>query len=79
MSSGLPYEFRTTVVRELHTKESIEELCAWISGADKYYLQCFMDSGDIIEDGLTAYSEPEMEELLEVARKHILHAELRGI
>ena len=79
MSSGLPYEFRTTVVRELHTKESIDALCQWIKGTPKYYLQSFKDSGDLIEDGFSAYSEEEMRELLAIAQKHIPSAELRGI
>lgn len=79
MSSGIPYEFRTTIVRELHTKESIGELCEWINGAEKYYLQGFKDSGDLIESGYSAYSEDEMRELCEIARKYIPTAELRGI
>lgn len=79
MSSGIPYEFRTTVVRELHTKESIASLCEWISGAQKYYLQCFTDSGDLIGEGFSAYSEEEMLELLEIAKKYIPQAQLRGI
>ena len=79
MSSGIPYEFRTTVVRELHNAESIKELCSWISGARKYYLQSFKDSGDLIENGLSAYSEEEMRSLLAVAKEILPVAELRGV
>ena len=79
MSCGLDYEFRTTVVRELHTKESITELCEWIKGAKKYYLQGFKDSGDLIENGYSAYSEPELEELLSIARIYIPTAQIRGV
>ena len=79
MNSGIPYEFRTTVVRELHTKESIEALCKWIAGAERYYLQGFIDSGDLIGNGFSAYSADEMGELLEIAKKYIPSAELRGI
>ena len=79
MNSGIPYEFRTTVVRELHSKESIDSLCRWIAGAERYYMQGFIDSGDLLGDGLSAYSTAEMEELLQIARVHIPTAELRGI
>ncbi len=79
MTSGIPYEFRTTVVKELHTKESITELCQWIHGAENYYLQCFKDSGDLIADGYSAYTEDEMQELLLIAKKYIPKAQLRGI
>ena len=79
MNCGIDYEFRTTVVRQLHTKESIDELCRHISGAKRYYLQVFADSGDLISDGLSAYSEEEMRELLEIAKVHVPSAQLRGI
>ena len=79
MNAGIPYEFRTTVVRELHTKESIRELSVWISGATHYYLQSFKDSGDLISDGLSAYTDAEMEELLEIAKEYVPSAQLRGI
>ena len=79
MSCGIPYEFRTTVVKELHSKESIESLCQWISGAKQYFLQGFIDSGDIIDVGYSAYSAEEMTEFLEIAKKYIPSAALRGI
>lgn len=79
MNSGVPYEFRTTVVRELHTAESIAELCEWIKGAKKYYLQSFKESSNLIEEGYSAYSENEMRELLQIAKAIIPSAELRGI
>ena len=79
MSSGLPYEFRTTVVKELHTPESIDALCRWIVGANRYYLQGFIDSGDTIEKGFSAYSAEEMTNLLEIAKRYVPTAELRGI
>ena len=79
MSSGIQYEFRTTVVKELHDTEDIEALAKTISGAEGYYLQKFTDSGDILESGYSAYSDEEMEKLLEVAKKWIPNASLRGV
>ena len=79
MNAGIPYEFRTTVVRELHSKERIEALAKEISGAERFFLQTFTDSGDLIGQGLSAYSASEMEELLGVAKRYIPSAELRGI
>jgi pyruvate formate lyase activating enzyme len=35
------YEFRTTVVPQVHTKEDIIEMAKWLSPARKYYLQNF--------------------------------------
>ena len=78
-SASVPYEFRTTVVRELHTKESVRALAEWIAGADRYFLQGFIDSGDLIENNYSAYSEAEMRELLAIARVYVPTAELRGV
>lgn len=77
--SNVEHEFRTTVVRELHTKEDIIEIAKWISDAKKYYLQSFKDSGDILSDGLTSYSENEMKEILANAKQFNPNTLLRGI
>ena len=80
MSNKVDYEFRTTVVKGLHTKESISELSCWIAGAKRYFLQGFKDSGDLLSPAnLGAFSEDEMTELLEITQKHIPNAALRGI
>ena len=51
----------------------------WIEGADKYYLQQFVDSGDLIQDGLHGYNKDIMNQALEVVKKSVQMAELRGL
>ena len=41
MNSGVPYEFRTTVVPSIHESEDFLEIGKWIAGAQNYYLQAF--------------------------------------
>lgn len=72
------YEFRTTVVRELHTAEDFDAIGRWIRGARAYFLQPFKDSGDIIEDGFSSYSKAEIEAILERVRAYIPNAQIRG-
>ncbi len=79
MSKAPDYEFRTTVVRELHTQEDIEKIAQWLIGTKKYFLQTYVDSGDILCEGYTAYNESEMLEILEKARKILPCTALRGI
>lgn len=38
-NSGLPYEFRTTVVPGFHTEKDFLEIAAWLKGSKKYFLQ----------------------------------------
>ncbi|MBQ8140770.1 MAG: anaerobic ribonucleoside-triphosphate reductase activating protein [Clostridia bacterium] len=75
----IPYEFRTTIVRELHSLKDIEDAAKWIEGASRYFLQSFKDSGDVISSGLSAYSPEELRKILDAVRKAIPSAELRGV
>lgn len=79
MEGNIPYEFRTTVVREFHQKSDFEQIGLWIRGADKYYLQQFKDSGNLIRSGLRAYDESVLSQALEVVRKYVPNAQLRGL
>ena len=79
MSGKVPFEFRTTVVREFHKREDFEEIGRWLKGAPRYYLQGFVDSGDVIQPGLRAYTKEIMDQALEIVRKYSPQAELRGV
>jgi len=75
----VPYEFRTTVVEEYHSEEDFEIIGKILSGCEKYFLQQFKDSGDLIGEGLNAPDKAKMLKMLEVTRKFIPSAELRGL
>ena len=76
---GIDHEFRTTVVRELHTAEDLIEIAEWIGPDQKYYLQQYMDSENIIQRGFTAYDAAEMEELKQTVAPLVPAVELRGV
>ncbi len=78
-SSGIEHEFRTTVVRELHSIEDIIAIGHWIMGEERYFLQQFVDSGEVMEQGLSAPSDEQMHEFLNAEREFIPGAELRGL
>lgn len=77
------YEFRTTAVASLHQPKDFESIASWISQAAspdaKYFIQCFRDSGDTIEQGLSALDENTLEASKNAALTHLKHVELRGI
>ena len=73
------YEFRTTVVPEFHTAKDLEELAKMIEGDSPYFLQQFVDSGCVIESNLHAYAPGAMRELLEIVKKYVTNAQLRGV
>ena len=80
MECGIDYEFRTTVVKGIHTEESLLGAAEWIAGAKEYYLQQFKDSGDVIAiDGLSAYDEKEMHALADAVAQFVPSVKVRGV
>ena len=75
----VPYEFRTTVVKNYHLKENFELIGQWLVGAEKYFLQNFVDSGDLINSKTKGCSKEEMEEFLQTVQKYVPTAKLRGL
>ena len=77
----VPYEFRTTVVKGLHTLEEFEQIGKWLEGADKYFLQSYQESENLLDSaaGFGAFSEQELEKMAEKARKYIARVEVRGV
>jgi pyruvate formate lyase activating enzyme len=78
-SSTIDYEFRTTVVKELHSDRNFVEIGKWIQGARKYFLQSYIDSGNTIQSGFSAYSKPELEHFKTLVEPYVNTVEIRGI
>ncbi len=79
MEGHVPYEFRTTVVKGLHSAEDFRDIAQWLSGCSRYFLQGFVDSGNVLENGFSAFSRKELEEFLTIVKPAILTAEIRGV
>lgn len=74
----ITFEFRTTVVKGLHTAETLIELARTI-GEDPWFLQQFKDSGSIICPGLEPIPDNEMKEILKAVLPFAPSAALRGV
>ena len=77
-SSGVEHEFRTTVVRGIHTQADFEAIGQWLEGAERYFLQPFRDSGDILSPGCVGFSHDELALFLRTVQAYIPAAALRG-
>ena len=77
-NSAIDYEFRTTIVDELHDVEDIAKIAMLIKGAKHYYLQKYRDSEGVIKKGYHAPSNDKLNEMLKVALKYVETAEIRG-
>lgn len=78
-TNAVPYEFRTTVVSQLHTGQDFVEIGQWIQGAPAYFLQNFVDSGDLIQSGLTGATPQQMQNYLKICQEFVPNAQLRGL
>lgn len=78
MEGAIPYEFRTTVTRELHHEKDFKAIASWLSGADTYYLQSYQFSPQVISPRFSAYTIEELTSFQNLLLKDISHVEIRG-
>ena len=80
-SGAIDYEFRTTVLHPLHAPADFEAIGKLLTGAKRYFLQKFVDSGGLLDRELemTAFSDDEMRECLRIVRQYVPETQLRGM
>ncbi len=78
-SGTVDYEFRTTIVNEFHTVEDIRKAAEWIKGAKRYFLQNFVDSGNLIDGSVTGVGKQTMLDMQKAAADFVPQTEIRGI
>ena len=78
MTSGVDYEFRTTVTAELHSPEDFTKIGEWIKGAKRYYIQNFEYSGNTISVGSTSLDSQKLDYLLYAVLPYVPTAKIRS-
>ena len=79
MASGIAYEFRTTAVPSLVTRQDLRDIARGIKNARSYALQRFVPS-KVLDMGLLGketYTQGEMKEIGEELEKYISHVMIR--
>lgn len=69
LKGAVDYEFRTTIVKELHEKEDIYEMARLIKGAKRYYLQKFRPAPKLIDIKFKNYNSYSYEAFKDIANK----------
>lgn len=84
-NGSTPYEFRTTLVRELHSQEELRAIAELLRGAKRFFLQNYKNSGDIVginADGADpqfhGFSQAELEGFRDIAQQYIDTVQIRG-
>ena len=79
LEGNVPYEFRTTVLRQFHDADSFKGIAEWIEGAEHYFIQSFVDRETVPFSGLEAYSPEDLEEFKKLVEPHVKHIDIRGV
>lgn len=79
MENRVDFEFRTTVVRGLHEAEDFVKIGEWLRGEEKFFLQQFKDSGNLIDQTVTGWDDDTLKEFACILKKYIPHTDIRGI
>ena len=79
MNGSVPYEFRTTMIREYHNIDTVNKIATLLDGAKSYYLQSFVDSDFVLNHDLHAFEKEELLSFVDILKKHIELVSLRGV
>ncbi|MDD3221031.1 MAG: anaerobic ribonucleoside-triphosphate reductase activating protein [Clostridia bacterium] len=77
--SGLDYEFRTTIVKELHSIDDMHAIAEWLKGSRAYYLQSYVASEDVIMPVFSSYTKLELTAIKAMLEDFIPRVYLRGV
>lgn len=76
----VPYEFRTTTVKGLHTADDFKAIGPWIAGCPRYYLQNYIESELVLKpDGFDSFSKEELLSFAETVKPYVGSVALRGV
>lgn len=85
LTDMVDYEFRTTVVAELHDTQSISAMGKWLQSlvpdhkARKFFLQCYVDRDSVLSPGFRAPDKDKMLEYASVIEPFVHRVEIRGM
>lgn len=77
-SNRIPYEFRTTVAKGLHSREDILALGNLLEHSQTLYLQNFIPSNDVPDKTLQSFTLEELAQMKELLHPFIFHVHIRG-
>ncbi len=80
VNSGVDHEFRTTVIKEIHTPEIMKKMAREVEGAQNLYLQAFRPGKtlDPAYGTLTTYKDAKLTEFArDIFSPHVMHADVR--
>lgn len=78
-NAGIAYEFRTTVVRELHSLTDFIQIGQWLAGSSAYFLQSYTETGQVLQPGFHPCTKKELLDFAQALKPFIPNTALRGV
>lgn len=78
-NSSIDHEFRTTIIKDFHNLDTMEEIGKLLEGSKKYFLQSFVDSEFVPDHSLSSYKKEELLGIKSALLKYIDYVDIRGI
>ncbi|MBE6138266.1 MAG: anaerobic ribonucleoside-triphosphate reductase activating protein [Firmicutes bacterium] len=78
-NSNIDYEFRTTIVKELHNFDKIHEIISYLGSDVKYYLQNYRDCETVLVRGFHGFERKELLDIKNQLNKDYPNVKVRGI
>ena len=79
MHGPVDYEFRTTVIDQLHNAQDMEGIGTLIQGAKRFFLQAFTDRDSVPFAGFSAPPAEKMRSYAEIVGKYVQETTIRGV
>ncbi|MBQ6462653.1 MAG: anaerobic ribonucleoside-triphosphate reductase activating protein [Pseudobutyrivibrio sp.] len=79
MEGKIDYEFRTTVMKECHSKDDMQSIGQWLAGAKAYYIQSYKESEQVINPIFSSHSIETLNEFVDILKPYIPNTNLRGV
>lgn len=78
-NAGIAYEFRTTVVRELHSLADFIQIGQWLAGSSAFFLQSYTEAGQVLQPGFHPCTKKELLDFAQALKPFIPNTALRGV
>lgn len=76
---GIPYEFRTTILKNFHTEDDMLQIGNWLAGSTNYYLQKYIENTKQIQNGLLELDDETLKKFVDIVKPFFKYVGLRGI
>lgn len=81
-NSGIEYEFRSTLVPALHSKQDVLEIGQWLNGSKRFFLQQFNPNVNLLDSklqGTSPFSAEKMQNFAKSLKPFFAKVGVRGI